>query len=155
MKQHPIASEQLSAFIDGTLEPSEERRIELHLPSCDECRRELASFRTVKAALAESARHPLPKDLLVRIERRLSPLSLKNRLKGLFARPVVWAPVSVLALAAGLFFVIPISKPIAPTVPLEVLMASHARYQSEALAPRADVYQAHFSAHVADEIDPD
>jgi Putative zinc-finger len=52
--------EQLSAYLDDALAPDERRRVQAHLESCPECRRELASLRETVALLqrVQPARAP-------------------------------------------------------------------------------------------------
>lgn len=58
--------EQISSLIDGELHPAEQRALAEHVRTCRECRRMYNAFRSVSAAIADTAVEP-PADLTARI----------------------------------------------------------------------------------------
>jgi anti-sigma factor RsiW len=62
--------ERLSAWLDGELAPPEGELIAAHLLGCDGCRREVAQFRALDAALAELVA-PVPLHLAEKVAARL------------------------------------------------------------------------------------
>lgn len=61
-----------AAYVDGELDPAEERAIERHLEGCPACRALVADLRTVRAAAFTLDRHEPPADLFARIQGQLS-----------------------------------------------------------------------------------
>lgn len=53
-------SEDLSAYLDGELDPTELSRVKGHLPGCEVCRQELSSLMTVRAMLRSLPMLELP-----------------------------------------------------------------------------------------------
>lgn len=71
--EHTRTIEALPAYTNGTLTPEERRRVSAHLSSCDACRAELASWRTVgNASRSVSSRVPdLPEAMMKRVWSRI------------------------------------------------------------------------------------
>ena len=65
-----LVLEQLSAWLDGELNPEERGRLSAHLESCSACRRELARLTALDAALG-ALKSPVPPDLAKRVLARL------------------------------------------------------------------------------------
>jgi hypothetical protein len=66
--QH-ISIDDLSTYLDGEIESTEERaRIEQHLAMCETCREELESLRAVSRLLADLPEPPLPRSFRLRPE---------------------------------------------------------------------------------------
>src|SRR5258707_3947678 len=59
--------ELLSMFVDGALEPRRESRVRRHLSECEDCGREVASFREIGSAINSSPREGAPEQLVERI----------------------------------------------------------------------------------------
>lgn len=59
-RHHALSRDDLSAYLDGELEPRRVERLERHLQSCAECCRELASLRETQALLRCVPQRPLP-----------------------------------------------------------------------------------------------
>ena len=60
-----------AAYVDGELDPSEERAVERHLEACPACRGLVADLRTVRAAAFTLDRREPPVDLFARIQSRV------------------------------------------------------------------------------------
>ena len=61
-KIHTQFQEELSAYLDGELEPTTRDRIETHLHSCDECSEMLAAFRQNRDRI-KALEHPAPSSI--------------------------------------------------------------------------------------------
>lgn len=73
--KHEVGHEELMRFLDGELPPEARDRVEKHVETCTECRRELAVFRAMKSDLAGIAfAPPLTRELSIwaGIHRRLT-----------------------------------------------------------------------------------
>lgn len=141
----------VSSYLDGELGPEARARVELHLSSCAECRAELESLRHLKLALSAAPRRPLPADVAVALEARASRRAVPF-LAGLL-RPVVWGPAGAVGLAALLVSLWLRSTAAMEEVPLEPLLAAHARYSAEALMPEENLVAANYSDQVMDAAD--
>ena len=132
----------ISAFLDGALAAHERERAEAHLVSCAGCRRELDAFRHMKLVLSAAPRKTLPAELALSIERRLvKDASLWKTL----AKPAFWIPVGAVAgamLTAGLWMR---QARAADELPLEPLLAAHARYSAEALVTEDNLVASNYS----------
>ncbi len=128
----------LSAWVDGELNAEEKTRVQRHLESCAACRAEVTELRAAKRLLASAPRRAMPPELVAaieaRLERRPGPLAW---LKSFAGAPRYWAPTAALASAAvllSLWFHV-LDRDPDQYVPLEPLLAAHARYQAESLVP--------------------
>jgi len=100
--------EELSAYVDGELEPDDRARVEAHLGACEACAEEVAAFRSLKALVARSRRQeeeaPATLQVLPDVIGSL-PTTARPHLpwlhRPLRARSAVWAAAAVLV---GLFF---------------------------------------------------
>jgi anti-sigma factor RsiW len=141
MSQHIDGSE-ISAFLDGALAPADRERADAHVSSCAQCRRELDSLRHMKLVLSSAPRKTLPADLALSLERRF--VTGAPWWKGA-AKPAFWIPagaVAAAALSVGLWIR---SARAADELPLEPLLAAHARYSAEALIPEDHLVAANYS----------
>lgn len=140
---------ELSAYLDGALAPEPRARVELHMSACADCRAELDSLRHMKLALSTAPRKNLPADLKLALERRF----VKGAAGPWYAaalRPVVWAPAGALALSALAVTFWMRSAATLDEVPLEPLLAAHARYSAEALVPEDNLVASNYSDQVSD-----
>jgi hypothetical protein len=64
---------QLSAYIDGVLDPDSARRLEAHLGECSRCRAELEQLRSTIAALQELPEAQVPRSFALSPERAAVP----------------------------------------------------------------------------------
>ena len=139
---------ELSAYLDGALPPEPRARVELHMSSCADCRAELDSLRHMKLALSAAPRRRLPADLALALERRF--VAGSQPWYAALARPALWAPGGALALAAlsvGLWLR---SVAAREEIPLEPLLAAHARYSAEALVPEDNLVASNYSDQLSD-----
>ncbi|MBV8202979.1 MAG: zf-HC2 domain-containing protein, partial [Acidobacteria bacterium] len=67
-----IASESLSAFVDGEAGPAEERQIAAHLAGCADCRSRLAAMRRLVGGLQRLAPAAPPADLAALVRSRVA-----------------------------------------------------------------------------------
>ena len=171
MTYRHVEQEWTSAYVDGEMTPQELAQFTSHMGVCVECRREVQSLRDVKialssssrpgtpphvrrAALSSSSRRALPAALLDRLERRYSPAASGwERLWNWVRVPRVWVPAGTLAaaLASALLWMgggLP-SFTSQDVLPLEALVAAHARYNAEGLTPRSDMANSDFSSRLA------
>ena len=56
----------ISGYLDGVLDPSDRRGVELHLRRCAICRHLLADLRRIRTTMMASCRQDFPVELLVR-----------------------------------------------------------------------------------------
>lgn len=142
---------EITAFLDGALAAADRARVEVHLSACPECRAELESLRHLKLALSSAPRKTMPADLALALERRL--VSGEPWWKP-FVRPILWVPAGVLASAALAVGFWMRSAGSGEDLPLEPLLAAHARYSAEALVPEehlvASTYSDQLTALYAD-----
>lgn len=73
MSVHIVTCQELptAAYVDGELDPLEERGVERHLEACPACRGLVADLRTLRAAAFTLDRREPPPDLLARIQVRV------------------------------------------------------------------------------------
>ena len=65
-KIHTQFQEELSAYLDGELEPTTRDRMEAHLHSCDECSEMLAAFRQNREQI-KALEHPAPPSIEITV----------------------------------------------------------------------------------------
>lgn len=137
----------LSAFVDGELNAAERGRLDAHLASCAPCRAELSALRAAKDAVSALPRRGLPSSLPDIIAARLDVEPSRGWAAWL-AEPVAWLPAGALAAAAlWVLFAAP-QELEAESLPLEELMASHARCEVESIVPTGDLVAAEFSSRL-------
>ncbi|MFA6091548.1 MAG: zf-HC2 domain-containing protein [Elusimicrobiota bacterium] len=139
----------ISAYVDGELIGEERHLVEAHLGACASCRSLEERLRRMKWALAAVPRRKIPADLLASLQKLYSPRSgAWARLKSSLSLPRIWVPAGAAALAAlmlGLWFG-PVRS--SQEIPLEPLLAAHARYRAESWVPNGDLLAAAFSRAV-------
>lgn len=98
--EHNICRDNLSAYLDGELQPGERAQLEAHLAGCPDCRARLGQLRAVSGLVKAQALEPVP-------------LALKNAvLNGRApARPWLKPALAFSAAAAGLLVVFNLTKP--------------------------------------------
>jgi len=64
-REHDVSSEDLSAYLDGELEPRRVAPLERHLQSCLDCRRELATLRETKRLLQGLPQRAVPRSFVI------------------------------------------------------------------------------------------
>lgn len=140
---------ELSAYLDGALAPEPRARVELHMSSCADCRAELDSLRHLKLALSAAPRKNMPADLALALERRFVEGAAAPWYAG-FTRPVIWAPAGALALATLAVTFWLRSAATLDEIPLEPLLAAHARYSAETLVPEDNLVASNYSDQLSD-----
>jgi anti-sigma factor RsiW len=133
---------EISAFLDGAIAAGDRARVDAHLASCDACRRELDSLRHMKLVLSSAPRRTMPADLALSLERRLvkhAPLWKS------FVKPAFWVPAGAVAAAALTVGLWMNHARTADEIPLEPLLAAHARYSAEALVPEDNLVASNYS----------
>lgn len=146
MNGHPDGRE-LSAYLDGALAPEPRARAALHLASCPDCRAELDSLGHMKLALSSAPRRRMPADLALALENRFAaPAGRPWRL----AAPAYWAPAGAVALASIAVSLWLRSAATLEEIPLEPLLAAHARYSAEALVPEENLVASNYSDQLSD-----
>lgn len=149
---------ELSAYLDGALAPEPRARVELHLSSCADCRAELDSLRHLKLALSSAPRKSMPADLALALERRFSNGPSSAPWYAGLAKPARWAPAGALAVAAMTVSLWLRSAATIEEIPLEPLLAAHARYSAEALVPEDNLVASNYSdqlSGLSDASEPD
>jgi anti-sigma factor RsiW len=115
-----ICRESLTAFLDSELSTDENEDLERHLKSCPDCQKDYTSHR-IAAQLTDQLPSVIPgADLWYRIESQINPArppTVWHNLLSLFRRR--WVPVSALAEAAGIIFILVVLL-IPRTNPVEV-----------------------------------
>ncbi|MDD5301802.1 MAG: zf-HC2 domain-containing protein [Elusimicrobia bacterium] len=144
---HHADGPELSAYLDGALAPEPRARVELHMSSCGECRAELDSLRHMKLALSSAPRRTMPADLVFALERRF--VSGARPWYAPLVKPMVWAPAGALAVAAIAVSLWLRSAATLEEIPLEPLLAAHARYSAEALVPEGNLVASNYSDQVS------
>lgn len=137
----------LSAYLDGELTPQERDRVNEHLLTCQNCRLGLESLRGAKRLLTGAPRRVMPPDLIDALETRFLRPSWPRRLGTWLGRPQLWAPAGAMAavLTIGLWFGAGNNGP-ELSVPIEALLAAHARYEAESLVPQGNLVASDYSA---------
>ncbi len=138
----------LSAYLDGALAPEPRARVELHMSSCADCRAELDSLRHMKLALSSAPRKNMPPDLALALERRF--VAGARPWYAALTKPAVWAPAGALAVATMAVSLWLRSAATLDEIPLEPLLAAHARYSAEALVPEDNLVASNYSDQVGD-----
>ena len=137
---------ELSAYLDGALAPEPRARVELHMSSCADCRAEVDSLRHMKLALSSAPRKNMPPDLALALERRFVS---GGRWYTPLTRAAIWAPAGALAVAAMAVSLWLRSAATLDEIPLEPLLAAHARYSAEALVPEDNLVASNYSDQVS------
>ncbi len=138
----------LSAYLDGALAPEPRARVELHMASCADCRAELDSLRHLKLALSAAPRRNMPADLALALERRF--VTGAQPWYAALSRKRVWVPAGALAVAAMTVSLWLRSAATIEEIPLEPLLAAHARYSAEALVPEDNLVASNYSDQLSD-----
>jgi len=99
--RHRRLRDQLSAYIDGALDPAAARRLEAHLGECEGCRAELEQLRSTVAALRELPEAQVPRSFALSPERAAVPRPVVPAAPLAFGARIAAAGVAV-ALAAVL-----------------------------------------------------
>lgn len=103
----------------------------------------------LKARLAAAPRRLLPADLAAAILAAVEPQAGLPWWRAFLAEPSVWLPAGALAAAAAWLLLFgPGLEADAEPLPLEPLMASHARYVAENLVPAGDLLAAEYSSRL-------
>ena len=137
-----IDGAEISAFLDGALAAPERALAQTHLSGCSACRHELESLRHMKLVLSSAPRKNMPAELALALEARLvkgAPLW-----KSVF-KPALWIPAGAVAaavLTVGLWMN---RASAADEIPLEPLLAAHARYSAESLVPEEHLVASAYS----------
>jgi hypothetical protein len=93
----PCSVDRLSSYLDGELSSRQERQLEIHLESCDSCRRELEGLRRVVSRLRRLEHQSPPSSVTAALERSLAGERLGRDRSERFARlPGEPAPESTL-----------------------------------------------------------
>jgi anti-sigma factor RsiW len=138
----------LSAYLDGALAPEPRARVELHISSCADCRAEIDSLRHMKLALSSAPHRNMPADLALALELRFA--SGGRRWYSPLTKPGLWAPAGALAVAAMAVSLWMRSAATLEEIPLEPLLAAHARYSAEALVPEDNLVASNYSDQLSD-----
>ncbi|MFI5348243.1 MAG: anti-sigma factor family protein [Elusimicrobiota bacterium] len=141
MSTHIDGSE-ISAFLDGALDAPERARADAHLAACSACRHEFESLRHMKLVLSSAPRKNMPAELALALEARLVKGS--PRWKAVL-RPALWIPVGAVAAAVLTVGVWMNRASAADELPLEPLLAAHARYSAESLVPEEHLVASAYS----------
>ena len=105
-------TQQLSAFLDGELQPSEAERIREHLESCPTCRKERQALEltinSVKALPAMRAPGDLASRVLADIEEaEAQPAASASVIRGRFGLRLLWPAAAALLIGAGIALLSP------------------------------------------------
>ena len=65
-RKHPIADQELSAYVDGQLSPDARARVEQHIESCAACRETVDELRALRSALQALPREDAPRSFALR-----------------------------------------------------------------------------------------
>jgi anti-sigma factor RsiW len=100
-------TEAIAEFIDGTLDPADQRALERHVEGCASCRALVADLKSIQAAAFTIDRLELPRHLWPAIQARVAaePTGARGRLLAWPPRRLslaTWAAAAVLVLATGL-----------------------------------------------------
>ncbi|HTR38896.1 MAG TPA: DUF4349 domain-containing protein [Bryobacteraceae bacterium] len=132
VNQHPIAQEELMAYLDGELSPDRAALAQEHLEHCDDCLRLTADFRSVSMRLAawqvERSSERLP-------ETTASALDKRRRTKKNALWPVIATAAALLVLAVAI---------IEPKISRQarVSLAPHYQLSAEKASPAPDLLRA-------------
>jgi len=102
---HARLQRQLSAYVDGELSPDERREVDAHLPTCVECREELARLRQVKHLIGRLPEREPPQEVWQALRRRIAEdqgrpaaVGALETLRAAFRRPAVAAAAVIMVL---------------------------------------------------------
>jgi anti-sigma factor RsiW len=137
-----IDGPEISAFLDGALTAPDRARVDAHLASCSACRREFESLRHMKLVLSSAPRKNMPAELALALEARL--VKGAPRWKAAL-KPAFWVPVGAVAAAALTVGLWMNQARAADEIPLEPLLAAHARYSAESLVPEGNLVASNYS----------
>ena len=141
---------EISAFLDGALAAADRERVDAHMASCAGCRREFDALRHMKLVLSSAPRKTMPAELALSLERTLVSGSPFSSLRKTLAKPAFWVPVGAVAgavLTVGLWMR---QARAADELPLEPLLAAHARYSAEALVSEGNLVASNYSDQLSE-----
>jgi anti-sigma factor RsiW len=143
--------ESLSAYLDLELESDELNRVNVSLARSAAWREELENLRKTKMILATAPRISAPPDLIAGLLREHAHAVQP---KPLFRMPVfprmwVWASSAATALVMVGIWITSHAPAAHATIPLEPLMAAHARMGSSSALPYDVVSASNYSRHLA------
>ena len=98
--KHKIFSDNISAYLDGELQPEDKAQLEAHLAGCPDCRAALGQLRAVSGLVKAQALEPVPPALKNAVLNGRAP-----------ARPWFKPVLAFSAAAAGLLVVFNLTKP--------------------------------------------
>ncbi len=130
----------LSAFLDGELDPQERRQVELHISDCADCRREMERLRKMVRLVGGMERPEVPAQLWEATQRKLATSSDQPIRIWVFRKPV-WAiaPAAAAVLMMLLYFAggqLFFSGYKAETIPVTVYLEEYAlSYSEQILSP--------------------
>jgi anti-sigma factor RsiW len=133
---------EISALLDGALAAPDRERADAHLAVCAACRQEFESLRHMKLVVASAPRKNMPAELALALERRL--VAGSPRWKTVL-KPAFWVPFGAVAAAVLTVGVWMNQARAADELPLEPLLAAHARYSAEALVPEGNLVASNYS----------
>jgi anti-sigma factor RsiW len=142
-----IDGTEISAFLDGALAAPDRDRVGAHLTSCAGCRRELDLLTHMKLVLSSAPRKTMPAELVLALERRL--VGGSGSFWKTLVRPALWVPVGAVAAATLAVGVWMHQSRAADELPLEPLLAAHARYSAEALVPEDNLVASNYSEQLS------
>jgi anti-sigma factor RsiW len=137
-----IEGVEISSFLDGALDAAARARVDAHLTACAACARELESLRHLKRVLSSAPRKTMPAELALSLESRLVTGAPRWRA---ILRPKFWIPAGAVAAAAVTVGLWLNQARAADELPLEPLLAAHARYSAEALVPEDHLVASNYS----------
>ncbi len=113
--------DELQDFLDGRLDEPNRARVEEHLSTCAQCRREIVALRWVKnEALGRLSAEEVPDGLASRVRVKLDALDAEARgedhVRWHSRRPVRWAAAGALVFAAALVLFL-VSRPTPASFP--------------------------------------
>lgn len=141
MNEH-IEGQEISAYLDSALTAAEAARAKEHLAACEFCRGQYETLRHLKLALSSAPRRTLPAYVALELERRLVE---KTPWYHTLTRPLLWAPAGAFATAALAVGVWIHQTKVSAEIPLEPLLAAHARYSAEALLSQENLVASNYS----------
>ena len=130
--------ELLSAFLDGELVVRDRIEVESHLASCADCSQELHVLESIKKLAALAPRHPLPLEIVAKLEKDIYKPTWVERVSKLLRTPQIFVPVgAAFVLVVGLVLWKSVTE--GTEIPLEPLIAAHTRYSAEGLLYQEDL----------------
>jgi len=147
-------SDVLVDFIDGRLDPAQERDVERHLDTCANCRALVVDLRTIRAAAFMLDRHEPGPEVWTSLQQRLAAEPAPRSRGRVLAMPAraslrVWLAAAAVILLATSIGVLPLLRRAEPSAPPQAAAAG-AEATVESVTAEFEAAEQHYQKAITD-----